>query len=356
MNDRHVRDKLSEYIDEMLSQEEVSAVREHLDRCPACMEEYEEMVKIIGHMNQMVSLETPDNFGEKVHERIEKPKSLKRIVKGLFYPLRIKLPLELAGVAAAALLVIYIVGIRGKQHVYELAFTQRSEPLAALQEQKMERGAVREEAITVSKKAQPASELQDEKMEKRDKRAEAEEAISPSKKEPSASAPQEKRMERRDKVKEPVPRSKMVQERREPDLAHQEENIDRKAQIVAEAPSVAKAQRREDPSLEIADKEKGEAKEDADKDTREARKDALAKPTPRERSLENVVTNLGGKIIESEYNEDTRVLESLVIEIPAEKYQKLIQTLEERGDILKPYPSIKEKDKEVITVRLILFN
>ena len=326
MNERHVREKLSEYIDGMLSQEEVSAVREHLDRCPACMEEYEEMVKIIGHMNQMESLETPEFFVEKVHERLKKPSSLQSFIKRLFFPLKIKIPLELAGVAAVALLVIYIVGVRGKQHVYELAFAQKSQPLAVLQEQIMERGAKVDETTTLSKKAQPALKLEEEKMEMREKRVEAEEASSPSKKELPASAPQEKRMERQ-----------------EPDLAHQEEKIDRKAQIGAEATAIANAQRREDFNLEIADKEKGEAK-----------KDALAKPIPREENLQDIIAAFGGRIIESEYYKDTQILESLLIEIPAEKYQKLIQILEERGEIQKPYPVIKEKDQEVITIRLIL--
>jgi hypothetical protein len=296
MNDRHVRDKLSEYIDGMLSQEEASAVKEHLDRCPDCMEEYEEMVKIIGHMNQMESLETPEFFVEKVHERLEKPSSLQRFIKGLFFPLKIKIPLELAGVAAAALLVIYIVGVRGKQHVYELTYAQRSQPLTVLQEQKMEREVEVDEITTLSKK------------------------------EPPASAPQEKRMERR-----------------EPDLAHQEEKIDRKAQIGAEATTIANAQRREDFNLEIADKEKGEAE-----------KDVPRMATPREGNLQDIITALGGKIIESEYNKDTQVLESLIIEIPVDNYPKLIKTLEERGEIQKPYPAIKEKDQEVITIQLIL--
>lgn len=313
MNDRHMRDKLSGYIDGMLSQGEASAVKEHLDRCPACMEEYKEMVKIIGHMNQMESLETPEFFVEKVHERLEKLSSLQRFIKGLFFPLKVKIPLELAGVTAAALLVIYIVGVRGKQHVYELAFSQRSQPLAVLQEQKMERGAKVDETITVSKK------------------------------ELSVLAPQEKKKEGLDKVEEAVPRSKMVKEKGVRGLQPQEEKIEREIQIEAEAPSVAKAQRREDLSLEIADKEKGEAE-----------KDAPRMATPREENLQDIIIALGGKIIESEYNKDTQVLESLIIEIPVDNYPKLIKTLEERGEIQKPHPVIKEQDQEIIQIRIRL--
>ncbi len=338
-------DKLSEYIDGMLNQEEASAVKEHLESCPDCMEEYEEIFKIIGHMNQMETLETPDSFVEKVHERLEKQFLLQRLIKRLFFPLKIKIPLELAGMAAAALLVIYIVGIRGKQHVYELAYAQRSQPLAVLQEQKMERGAVLEEAITINKKAQPAPELQDKQLEKRDKREEAEEAISPSKKEVPVLAPQEKKKKRLDKVEEALPRSKMVKEKGVHSLQPQEEQIERKAQIEAEAPSNAKAHKREDLSLKIADKEKGEAK-----------KDTPQKSVPREKNLQDIITGLGGKILESEYNKDTQVIESLMIEIPAKRYQQLIQILEERGEIEKPCPAIEEKDQDTVKIRINLLN
>jgi hypothetical protein len=343
MNKHHVKDKLSEYIDGMLSQEATSTVKEHLNRCPDCMEEYEEMVKIIEHMNQMESIETPEFFVEKVHDRIEKPSSVKRLVKGLFYPLRIKVPLELAGVAAAALLVIYIVGIRGKQHVYELAYAQRSQPLSAIQDQELEIGAEVDEAATLGKKAQPELELEEEKIDRQYKRLEAKDAVASSKKELPTLAPQEKRMDKQAKVEEIAPSSKMVQEKKERGLEPQVETIKRKAQIEAEAPRQAKAQRREDPRLEMVDKEKGEAK-----------RDAPQKATSREENLQNVITALGGKIIELEYNKNTQVLESIKIEIPAEKYQKLIQTLEEKGEIQKPHPAIKEQDQEIIQIQIKL--
>jgi hypothetical protein len=339
----HVKDKISEYIDRMLSQEEFSLVKEHLDSCPECMEEYEEMVKIIGHMNQMESLETPDSFVEKVHERIDETSTIRRFVKGLFFPLKIKIPLELAGVAAAALLVIYIIGIRGNQHVYELAYLQRSQPLPALQEQRMEKGAEVDETASLNEKVQPVLELEEKKAEKKDKRIGIEKESSPSKKDLSALEPQAKRMGGLAKVEEVVPTSKIVMDDAEHDLESQEDKIERKVQIQAKAPSATKSKKREKPSLEIADKEKEETKEDA-----------FAEPTPKDEALKDIVVALGGKIIKSESNKDTQVLESLIIEIPSEKYQNLIQMLEKRGEFQKPYPAIKEKDKEIITIRLII--
>ncbi len=351
MNDRHVRDKLSEYIDGMLSQEEASTVKEHLDRCPDCMEEYTEMAKIIGHMSGMEPLETPESFVEKVHERLEKASSLKKIIKRLFFPLKIKLPLELAGLAAAALLVVYITGIRGKQYVYELTFTQ-SESYGLLEElsdvgqkPKTEKEAKVDEIASPSKNALLTAKLEEEGKDKIEKGAESEETT-PSIIEKPISAPQEIQMKKSGKAadtEKAVPRSEMVQEKAEPDLTHHEEKVERKIPIETEKPNVARAQKRKEPSLEIIDKKNEELKEEVPK-----------KVTHREEYLREIINGLGGKILVSEYNKDTQILESVLIEVTAENYPNLIQKLEERGEIQKPYPVITEKGQKAVNIRIRL--
>ncbi|MGD9347013.1 MAG: zf-HC2 domain-containing protein [Candidatus Aminicenantes bacterium] len=349
MKDRHVREKLSEYIDAMLSEEEATSVKEHLDKCLQCREEYEDMLKIVGHMNTMERLETPEFFLEKVHARMDKPSSLRRLAKGLFFPVKIKVPLELAGLAAAALLVIYIVGIRGKEHVYELAYVQRSQPPAAFEEEKLEADTVLEEAITVIDKTdiprkKTQSELRvEEEGEKRDKRLGAKKTVAQSKKDMPALAPQDKRAEGQAVPEAPASKREMTRGKNEQSLVSKEATIDRIARSESKALRVAKAQEQKDPNLEIADKEKGKAEEDA-----------FSGITPRAGNLEDIIIELGGKILEYEFNKNKQILESLIIEIPANTYHDLIQTLEEQGDILKPYPVIKEKDQKVITIRLLL--
>jgi hypothetical protein len=353
MKNRHVREKLSEFIDGMLSEEEAAAVKEHLDLCVECMEEYEEMVKIIGHMNRMEPLEIPDSFVERVHERMEKPSAFQRLVKGLFVPIRIKVPLELAGVAAAALLVIYIVGIRGKQHVYELAYVQRSQPQALLQEQTLGTASELDETAPLpkkveseqkleKKKADPELEFEEEKGGKRDKRSVMKEAVAQEREDLSALKPAEKGIKKQAQIEDAVSGSKMVREEKERGFESQEETIEREGRVEVIAPSAARAQKREKPAPIIADKER-----------REAKKEVLEELAPSKESLEEILVALGGKIIESKTNKDTQVLESLKIEFPADKYQTLIQILEDRGDIQKPLPIVKEKDQEIITILLI---
>lgn len=355
MKNRHVRDRLSEYIDGMLSEKEASAVKEHMNRCPDCLEEYKEMLKIIGYMNQMEGLGIPDSFVEKVHERMEKKSSLRGLLKGLFIPIKIKVPLELAGVAAAALLVIYIVGIRGKQHVYELAYVQRSQAPAVLQEQTPETETFVDEAIAVideaapqKKKEEPELKFEVEKGEKRDKRSGPKKAIPEDKKDAAAFEPTETGIKKQVQAEAAVPSSKTVKEGIEREFEPHEERLERKSQNIADAPpgvakisGVAEDQKKEELSPEMADNEKAEIE-----------LDARAELEYREKNIEEIIVAMGGKIIEFNYNKDSKLLESLLIEIPAAEYQKLIQILEKRGDIRIPYPAVKEKEKEIIRVRL----
>ncbi len=68
----------------------------------------------------MESVEEPADFVESVNARLEKRFHLEGFIRRLFLPARIKIPLELAGVAAAAVLIFYFAGIRDGQALYEV--------------------------------------------------------------------------------------------------------------------------------------------------------------------------------------------------------------------------------------------
>jgi hypothetical protein len=57
-------------------------------------------------MSSLPKVRAPDDFLQKVRERIEKRPLYERIVRALFVPFRIKIPLEVAAVTATLLLVI----------------------------------------------------------------------------------------------------------------------------------------------------------------------------------------------------------------------------------------------------------
>jgi hypothetical protein len=138
MDCRDVSRRLSEYIDGMLDKKDMFDVEKHLERCARCREEYEELVRIIGHVKHVESLEPPEYFLQKVKKRMEKASPFEKAIKLLFFPLHIKIPLELAGAAAAALMVMYFTGIFASGQFYELTIATKAPAVTEALEEKQE--------------------------------------------------------------------------------------------------------------------------------------------------------------------------------------------------------------------------
>lgn len=250
-----VKNILSEYIDGILEEDRASLIKEHLNLCADCKEEYEDLTKIIGRMNQMESLEVPESFQENVKSRLERSFSLKRLIKRFFFPVHIKLPFELAGAMLVIILVVFLVGIREDRHLYDLTFSVKARTILEIPEKKQDLE-------------------KEEKMESRLKKGE------------------------------------------------------KKGRGVSIDTEKDKGKRREEPK-------EGEKKE---------------------ASLQEIINALGGKIIKSDYQKEKGILNTLVIEIPADKYQALLQRLEGLGGIQKPYPVIKERGQEIVKIRMTIQN
>jgi hypothetical protein len=98
---------LSEYVDDQLDPTSKSLVEKHLASCENCAAELASLQAYLGTMTTMEKMSAPQGFLASVHERLEQPSVFERITKWLFYPLRIKLPMELAGIALATLLLVF---------------------------------------------------------------------------------------------------------------------------------------------------------------------------------------------------------------------------------------------------------
>ena len=98
---------LSEYVDDRLDPPTRGLVEAHLATCRECAAELSSLQAYLGAMAGMEKVAAPQDFLARVHERLERPSVFDRLVKAAFYPLRIKLPMELAGIALAALLLVF---------------------------------------------------------------------------------------------------------------------------------------------------------------------------------------------------------------------------------------------------------
>lgn len=116
---------LSEYIDGVLEDERAVLVRKHLDGCRRCAEVHRSMLAVIGHMREMEEVEPPADFLVSVNERLDRESPFRRIIRALFHPIGVKLPLEIAGVAVAVLLLFVIWGVEDSGTLQDYAVRER---------------------------------------------------------------------------------------------------------------------------------------------------------------------------------------------------------------------------------------
>lgn len=115
-----IRGRLSEYIDGFMDTETESDVRKHLTSCKACTEELASLEALVRELGDLDPVEAPGDFLARLHERMERPTGVSRVFQALFRPFKIKIPLQFAGAAAAAVLVFFVLNVQqpreGLQH------------------------------------------------------------------------------------------------------------------------------------------------------------------------------------------------------------------------------------------------
>jgi hypothetical protein len=105
MKKGHVSSLLTDYIDGLLSPDEASAVKKHLAGCAECRDEHRFLKRYLSKAAAFPRVPVPDDFLDNIHARIGAPER-SGIVRTLFFPLKVKLPLE-----AAAALVVAVLGV-----------------------------------------------------------------------------------------------------------------------------------------------------------------------------------------------------------------------------------------------------
>jgi len=106
--------KLSDYIEGIISFEERMIIEEHLKSCSTCNESLADMKRTMSYVHDLEDIEPPAWLREKVMSRIKteteptetEPK--RGFFQKLFYPLHIKLPLEAVAVVFIAVTALYI--------------------------------------------------------------------------------------------------------------------------------------------------------------------------------------------------------------------------------------------------------
>jgi hypothetical protein len=104
-----IDEKLSAFIDGLLSVEEQSFVDEHLRSCEKCRRSLAEMKQTVEHVRNVDKVEPPPWLARKVMARIKQENESRRgLLHKLFYPLHIKLPLEAMATIGVAVIAFYL--------------------------------------------------------------------------------------------------------------------------------------------------------------------------------------------------------------------------------------------------------
>jgi hypothetical protein len=110
-----IQERLSEYIDGTLDADDRKVIENHISTCKTCKEDLASLTEMVEELHAMDPVEAPADFLEKIHERMESRSGLDRIIRKLFIPFRIKIPLELAAAATITVLVFFVFNVQQKE-------------------------------------------------------------------------------------------------------------------------------------------------------------------------------------------------------------------------------------------------
>ncbi len=111
-----IRRRLSEYLDGELPPEGRQSVEEHLSGCEGCRKELSELELTLGHLRSLHEVEPPPFYTQSVMRRVrEEARAKPGLLRKLFFPLRVKLPIEAMAVALVAVVAVYVFKAMGPE-------------------------------------------------------------------------------------------------------------------------------------------------------------------------------------------------------------------------------------------------
>lgn len=332
-----IQELLSEYIDGTLDAKAVQVVEKHISVCQDCKETLASLSAMVEELNALEPVRAPADFLDKIHHRMEPRSDFSRLFKKLFVPFKIKIPMQLAAVATASILVVMVLSLQKSEY-------QKMQPLKTSKSEwfaeKSKADHLKPEFKTKAKP--PASVLEEA---------------------PGRLSDSEQGMPaQRSRVKTLVQPS--IQRKSEPSSSF----------LAKASPSVGKGQpielalllkpivigRSYAPDIVIqttplpeSDKKTIE-KERIDKDFLEGKIAAKQKKQVNDLLLRmnHIIWPLKGKILTKEYYKQKNRLKSIHVQIPAKNYASFCRELTHLGTFKTQPPAFSDKSQE--TVELLI--
>ena len=167
-NCKEIENNLSLYLDDSLSDADKQAVEEHLKSCPRCTKALIQLSKTQTLVNDLTEVEPPAWFKQKIMAKVREKAEKKSLVQKLFYPLRIKIPVQILATVFIAVLAVYIYRA-GEEQMKEVVPSSAPAPVMEVQksqlpEQKMKTSAdenIQKEDHVIEKKETPRKKVRE---------------------------------------------------------------------------------------------------------------------------------------------------------------------------------------------------
>jgi hypothetical protein len=161
-NCKEIENNLPLYLDNSLSRADKQTVEEHLKSCPRCTKALIQLSKTQTLVNDLTEVEPPAWFKQKIMAKVREESEKKSLVQKWFYPLRIKIPVQILATVFIAVLAVYIYRA-GEEQMKEVVPSSAPVPVMEVQksqlpEQKMKTSVdenIQKEDQVIEKKGMP---------------------------------------------------------------------------------------------------------------------------------------------------------------------------------------------------------
>jgi hypothetical protein len=109
MDCNKIKKYLDEYIENDLDKNISGIIKKHLSSCEKCTSEFAFQKNYRKEIDSLEKMKAPADFLQQLNARIDKRSKLYKISRTLFFPLRIKLPIEAIGAAAGIVLILLFI-------------------------------------------------------------------------------------------------------------------------------------------------------------------------------------------------------------------------------------------------------
>jgi hypothetical protein len=123
------------YVDKALSDADNQTVEEHLKSCPQCAKTIAQLQKTEKLVQSLDEVEPPAWFKQKIMVRVREEAEKKSFAQKWFYPLRIKIPVQIFATVFIAVLAVYI--YKSGDQMKEVVPLSAPAPVAEVQEKQL---------------------------------------------------------------------------------------------------------------------------------------------------------------------------------------------------------------------------